>query len=106
MDAPRKIIKKRYRSVQAAIRDGWPDTLQKVDLSVRDYNLLGELAAQLFRVNPARDAEEIRAVSLNAFKNMCSVRKGKWVINTTYTLASGLQFQNPLAAQPNLEKVA
>ena len=80
--------------------------MRGVDLSVANYNLLGDLAAELFKVNPARDAEEIRAVSLNAFQNMSSVRKGKWVINPTYTLASGLQFPNPRAPQPNLEKAA
>ena len=105
MEPPRKKTKQHYRTVQQAIRDGWPDTLQGIDLTVSNYNLLGDLAAELFRANPGRDAAEVRKVAINAFvKRLCVPRKGKWVVSTTYTLASGLQFPNPRAPQPNLEK--
>lgn len=97
---PRIKVQKVYRSTGQAIRDGWPDAIGGTNLEIADYNLLAHFARQLLKADPNRDRAEVRDVAINAFKKNCAVRGGKWVVLVTYKLAHGIEFPNPLAAQP------
>ena len=103
MEDPRKTPRRWYRTVQQAIRDGWPDKLGGVDLTLGNYNFLGDLKALLVKAGPGRDPDEVRKVALASFRSQSEVKRGRWVVKPTYTLSSGITFANPRAPQPVIE---
>jgi len=104
VEAPRKKSRTWYRTTQAATRDGWPESLNGAALRLADFNLLGDLANEMFAADPSRDGAEVRKASIAAFKAQCEVRRGKWVPVQSYTLGgSGATFPNPRAPQPKIE---
>ena len=99
-------IKRVYRSVQQGQKDGWPDDVDGIDLTVSNYNMLAHIAANMIRVNPTRDRKEVLTATIGSFRKVNVVQDGRWVPRITYTLASGIEFQNPLADQPTIESRA
>lgn len=103
MNKPSKTPRHWYRDREQAILDGWPDSLQGVQLTLANYQTLGDLMAILLEADPTRDGEEARDAALAAFAEQHEIRGGKWRPVVVYRLQSGITFPNPRSPQPEIE---
>ena len=91
-----------YRTVSAAVRDGWPETLDGGKLTVDQYNHLGDIARALLDAGPLRTGDDVSRTALATFKFQY-VRDGAgWRILPWLELR-GVRVLNRRAPQPVIE---